>query len=363
MALCTVILMAPALRLFPSGYTALSGRAAWLSAPAAIPLMLLYIWLISRLMDKMKENEGLAELTLRILGKKAGRAALLLISAWLLLFGGFVLRSGADRLITTIFPNSDPAVFTAVMGFIGLVAALGPARSLVRIAKLVRPVVLGVLSLVLFFAFFSIDFTNLLPVVAQDAGPVFQASVAVTEVIAVMLFLSCFLGGLTDKAPGCFRAYCVWMLLMVLLLTLLDMAIVGTFGAELTSRLTRPFFSLVRNLVFFKTLERMEALVVALWIFPDFLLVSLVLFSAQHTLRLLMGESPAFRGEPLLNISRKRWLVPVCAAVSVTCGILIAPNHVSLEFWSEKLIPLLNLLFVFSLVCLLLLVDRLKKRP
>ena len=93
-------------------------------------------------MDKMKENEGLAELTLRILGKKAGKAVLLLISAWLLLFGGFVLRSGADRLITTIFPNSDPAVFTAVMGFIGLVAALGPARSLVRIAKLVRPVVL-----------------------------------------------------------------------------------------------------------------------------------------------------------------------------------------------------------------------------
>lgn len=154
MALCTVILMAPALRLFPSGYTALAGRAAWLSAPAAIPLMLLYIWLISRLMDKMKENEGLAELTLRILGKKAGKAVLLLISAWLLLFGGFVLRSGADRLITTIFPNSDPAVFTAVMGFIGLVAALGPARSLVRIAKLVRPVVLSVLSLVLVFAFF-----------------------------------------------------------------------------------------------------------------------------------------------------------------------------------------------------------------
>ena len=85
--------MAPALRLFPSGYTALAGRAAWLSAPAAIPLMLLYIWLISRLMDKMKENEGLAELTLRILGKKAGKAVLLLISAWLLLFGGFVLRS------------------------------------------------------------------------------------------------------------------------------------------------------------------------------------------------------------------------------------------------------------------------------
>lgn len=222
---------------------------------------------------------------------------------------------------------------------------------------------MSVLSLVLVFAFFSIDFTNLLPVVAQDAGPVFQASMTVTEIIAVMLFLSCFLGGLTDKAPGCFRAYCVWMLLMVLLLTLLDMAIVGTFGAELTSRLTRPFFSLVRNLVFFKSLERMEAMVVALWIFPDFLLVSLVLFSAQHTLRLLMGESPAFRGEPLLNISRKRWLVPVCAAVSVTCGILIAPNHISLDFWSEKLIPLINLLFVFSLVCLLLLVDRLKKRP
>ena len=99
-------------------------------------------------MDKREEGEGLCQLILRSLGKKLGPPVLFLILLWLLLYSAFVLRSGADRIITTIYPNSSPPIFCISMGLLGFAAAAGAARSLVRVGKIVLPVVLGALLLV-----------------------------------------------------------------------------------------------------------------------------------------------------------------------------------------------------------------------
>lgn len=244
LALGTVMLLSPALRLFPSASAALAGRGAWLSPLMAVPFLLAYICFISRLMNARREDEGLAELGLRCFGKKAGKIILAIMLLWLLLYSGFVLRSGADRLITTIYPYSSPPFFIIIMGLICMIAALGSARAIVRMAKLIQPVVLGVLLLVLVFALFSADFTNLLPLTVYDALPVMKGALPAINVIVVIVYLVCFLGGLKPNEPHRFRQYSVWMLLMSLLLTALSVAVVGSFGAELTARLTRPFFPL-----------------------------------------------------------------------------------------------------------------------
>lgn len=360
--LCAMLLLAPALRLFPSATAEAAGRGAWLSAAAAIPFMLLYVLLLSRFMEKRREGEGLAELTLRCLGRRAGRAMLLLFSAWLLLYGGFVLRSGADRLITTVFPYSSPWVFALSMGLVCLFAALGPARSLFRSSKLVQPVVLGVLFFVLIFALFTVEKNALLPLVPGDTGPVFLGSLAAVDILSMVVYVSCFMIGPCPKTPGLFKATSVWTGLSLLLLTAMNTAIIGNLGAELVTKLTRPFFSLVRNMVFFNGLQRIEALVVALWIFPDFILVSTLLYSAQHSLRLFVtGESPAPGGMKRLDMGGKRWLILLCGGICLVCGVTIAPDPASLSFWSSTLIPCINLCFALIIVPLIFAVGKLRK--
>ena len=46
--LATVFFLSPALRLVPSGTAELAGRAAWVSVPLALPMLLLYMYFISR---------------------------------------------------------------------------------------------------------------------------------------------------------------------------------------------------------------------------------------------------------------------------------------------------------------------------
>ena len=60
LSLCTLLLLVPALRLLPSATAAAAGRAAWFSAPAALPPLLLYLRFLCRFMELRREGEGLA---------------------------------------------------------------------------------------------------------------------------------------------------------------------------------------------------------------------------------------------------------------------------------------------------------------
>ena len=120
MPLATVFFLSPALRLVPSGTAELSGRAAWISVPAALPMLLLYMLFLSRFLARRQEGESLAELSLRALGPGLGRVVLFALALWFLVYGGFMLRSGAVRIITTIYPNSSTEIFIISMGLLGL---------------------------------------------------------------------------------------------------------------------------------------------------------------------------------------------------------------------------------------------------
>lgn len=361
LALGAVLFLTPALRLFPSGAAKLAGRAAWLTVPAALPLLLLYALFLCRFLERRQEGEGLAELTQRAVGDKAGKVILLFLTLWLLFYGAFLLRSCADRFITTIYPDSTPAVFAVTMGVIGTIAALGSARSLVRVAKLVIPLLFFVLALALLAALFSVKRENLLPVTGQDVLPILAGSLPTIDVTVVVLYLLCFLEGMTPKAPRRFRAQALWLLLMSALLCLIGVDVVGSFGAELTAKLTRPFFYLVRNLVFFRNLERVEALVVSLWVFPDFLMISTLLFAAQSCLRLALGCAAPYRGERLFDMGGGRWWIVLCGAAATVCSVFLAPDAQSLSFFSERLIPLTNLGVALVVLPIIYIVGRVRK--
>ena len=127
LSLGAAILLVPMLRLYPAASAALAGRAGWLAAVAAAPVLLLYLLFLYRFLGRRREGEGLAELTLRCLDGPLGRGMLLLYAVWLLVYGGFVLRSGADRYVITIFPHSDDVAFAVTLGGLALLGAL--ARS------------------------------------------------------------------------------------------------------------------------------------------------------------------------------------------------------------------------------------------
>ncbi len=361
LALCTVCFLVPALRLFPASTARLADRASWMASLAAFPIMLVYVFFLSRMMSKAGPEQGLGELSMQILGNKAGKIYLIGFALWFILYAAFVLRTGADRLITTIYPYTSSSFFVISLGVVCIISAMCPARTLVRTAKLILPAVIGFLLLILVFALLSVDKSNLLPVSVYDIVPVFKASVSSVNVCVGVLYSACFFRGMVTDKKGSFKAYAIWLCFVTLILTFLNMAITGSFGPNLTSRLSRPFFALVRSIVFFRTVERVEALLVSLWLFPDFLVVALVLFCAQYCLRLAFAYSPKADEHKLFDFHNGRWIIPICGFAALLIGIFIAPEPASLDMWSEKIIPYLNLAFAFVVIPLIYIVGKIKK--
>ena len=332
-SLCAMALLSPTLRLIP-GAAAAAGRPAWAGPLAALPLLLVYAWLLWRMRQALKPGEELPQQILQSLGRRAGRLALLLLGLWLLLYCGFTLRAGAERFLVTVYPRAPAWFFVVSMGLLALPAGQGSLRRLTRVARMVEPVLLAVLGLILLTALRSADMGSLLPLTPADAGALARSALPSLDVVGFGLAAYCLLcpGQASEEKA---RPILLWTGALALLLTALGAAVQGRFGSAVSARLSTPFFALVRNLTFFRSLERMEALVVGLWIFPDFLLAGLALQACRSCLlpALDTGSGPA---------AERRLAWPLALA-AVGLGLLLAPDGAALQLWSQRLIPGLNL--------------------
>lgn len=350
-----VLLLSPALRLFPSAAAAAAGRAAPLAALLSLFPAAGYLYLACRAAAWRGEGEGLCGMLARALPGRAGRMALGVLWLWLVVYMGFVLRSGADRFIVAVYPEASPAFFVLTMAAAALAASFAPYRGAVRTAKLFLPVAGGVLLLVLLASLGKLRAENLFPLRRQDLAGVLPGLLPGLDVLSWAIWVPAFALGELRKKTLSFPRLLASLGLAAALLALIGLALVGSFGAALSAALSWPFFSLVRNLVFFRSIERVEAFVVALWVFPDFLIVSILLRASCEALSLSLGR----RRE---RLGRRELALPLGAAASCVFALLAAPDAQTLSLLSQTIIPAANLFFAFVFFPAILLTGRLRGR-
>ena len=339
-----VMMLSPALRFFPSAAASSAGRAAWLCALLAFVPAGAYLLLARRLLSRRAEGESLMALLGRAVPGRGGRMAQLTLGLWLCVYAGFILRSGADRFIVAVYPNTPAAFFELSMLLAALAAAAASYRNTARTAKLALPAVGGAVALVLLFALFSVQPSHLAlrAVTGESRLPSLPGLArGVLDALDVLLWTVCAAAlslGEVKKEPFSPLRLLFALALGCALLALLAADLTGSFGAALTAQLSWPFFSLVRNLVFLRSIERVEALVVALWVFPDFLIVSLFLRAARDCFFAGLG-----RRFPLF--AQGKAVLPLCALLALGFALLAAPDAARLNALSRTLIPAASLFF------------------
>lgn len=365
LSLVFVSSLAPAIRLLPKYNAQVAGSAGWISPLIALPILILYVWLLSSFMQKRKSGEGLGELILRTNGRVFGSVVLCIAAAFLIFCCGFILRSGAERFICTVYPASGPWLFVIVMLILGTIAALGPTKALLRSSRIFSPVLVAVLLLVLVFAMITVDFNHLLPLRKAEPVRIIMAAFPVVEIYAGMLAYAAFLEGQSERKRGRTAAYSIWLVPVVLLLTVLCAATIGSYGAALTERFSYPFFTMIRNITLFRTIERIEAIVVALWVLPDFIIFAMMLTVASHSLRLVFGFVPEKNDVQLSDMQNGRWVIPVCAALCLGVSIALDLDSQNLKLYSEVAVPLANSAVALVLIplCFVVSVIRGRKKP
>lgn len=353
-------LLSPLLRMVPGSAAALAGKAAWLGAVPAFFMLLVLIALMNDLRRRTGPGEGMADLILRVCGPVCGRLVLVLYGAWFLFYAGFVLRSGAVRLTATVYQQSREDPFIVILLVLSLIAALGTMRATARAAVILRAILLLALVIVSVFALSNLSMKNLFPLRLSDApGVVLGAWPIFTVGGAAALFS--FLNAYVDPAEKPRRWSVPPLALFAAASALVCFASVGTFGASLTTRLGYPFFTMIREVSLFDLNQRIEAVVIALWVFADFILCTMLLRCAHEALRTVFGL-PKPEGGPFFCLRGGRWMLWLEAGIVYACSHVISASSDRYLYWAQALVPLFMNLFVFGGFPLVWIAARVRKR-
>ena len=246
--------LSPLIRQTPGMAVQSAGSAIWLSALLALVPLPLAGLLLGRLLRKRVPGKGLGGVLLRVFGRAGGTAAVLLFTAWTVFYAGFVLRAGADRFVTAVYPGSRPWLFMAVMAALCVPACLGRLKTLGRCAEIALPLLTLVFLFVFLFALPGLDAANLAPVSQESAADAARGALLLLSTMSVLLLLA-FLSDRTEPGPLAApfnRAF----LPLGALTALLCVTVVGTFGAKLAAEMHYPFFVMIRCIRIFRLLER-----------------------------------------------------------------------------------------------------------
>lgn len=353
-------LLSPMMRVLPRAAVTPAGAGAWLSVIPALPALLLLSALMTDLRRAAGTGEGMANTILRFLGPVFGRMLLLLYAAWFLFYAGFILRRGAERLTAAVYQQSGADPFILALLALCLLTALGAFRAAARTAVLLQSILFFALGLVCLFSLPNLSAKNLLPLSLSDAPGIACGALPVVTVGGVAALFS-FLNAYVEPEDRPVRFIARPLALFSVVAALICFETVGTFGAALTERLSYPFFTMIRDLSLFHKARRIEAVVIALWVFADYILCTLLLRCAHEALRTILGL-PKSDGLPAFAMGSGRWLYPLEAAAVFLAGHFLAPSSSWFSLLSERIVPLVMNCFVFGGFGLIWLVGKLRKK-
>lgn len=351
--LCFVAMLSPFLRLLPASVTEQAGSGAWVSSALSLLPALLLTAMLTLLLKSFPQGQGISHVLPGILGPFVGKLLLFLWSAWLVFHSGFLLRSGADRFIATIYPTAKPAFFMVVTAMVCTVAACGHVKPLARSAELFRPLLLFVILIVLLFTLEDVEPTFLLPVTWSDTPSILKGVPLAAEAISVALVTMGFLARYT-ASDGKSHSLIPWLIGGTLLNVLLCAVSVGSLGKTYTTALGYPFFIMARDLSVFSGVERIEALVVGLWLLPDFVLITLELIIAADNLLLIFDRTE--------TKTTRRISILAAAAFALLIAFRISPDGQNMHRWSDEIIPAIHLAWAYCVIPTVLLIGGLRKK-
>ncbi len=333
-ALGGLAVLSPLLRLLPGLSCKLADGGAWLSCLLALVPLAGYGILLSRVRERGPLGDQLAG------WGKPGGAILALLTLWFWLYGGVLLRSGAERFLAAMNVFRGWLPYGILLLLLAVPAALHGPKALFRAAEIFLPVVTAALILSLLASLGLMDWAALKAI--PKPGKLLQGAVPLWNLGCGMLFYS---GFFQTEGPPRLRKSLRWLLRLCLTAAGLCAVAAGVLGAEVTANLSAPFFVLLRNLSLSSAFERFEALIAGMWVLPDFAMLAALLLLGRETAGLALRRPG--KGYALLG-----------AAGMLAAAATVGKTAFRLAIWSENIVPAATLILTIGVTAWMLMKGR-----
>ena len=305
--LCGMIV--PISRVLDHHTSSSADSAAWLTPLAAALVFVPYVLILVYLTRKYPDT-NLSDINIRVLGKFLGTAVNIIYMSWFVMLSAYYLCKFGERMSSTVFYNTDGTIFIAVMLVLLSFSLRLGQEPILRACCMFFFVVSAVFIVSLLCMLPKVHMEYHLPVTVSLVPGICSGGMQIFSVLMYFTAVPFFFGNVKSKHTG--REISKGGLWALALCLLSIFVIVGVFSAPLASQLSFPFFSTVKEIVLFESVERIEAIIVCVMILSDFALLALFAMCCSQA---------ASRSFKLKNPFQFELLLMLVFAVSLIFGL------------------------------------------
>ena len=338
----------PAIRLFTQVCSDYGKIAGW-TAPIISVIALFIIINVLNAFFKNNNEANLSDIFDIVLGKIAGKTLLVLYLLWTILLYFLYVRYYAERLLSSIFPNTNIRFFIIVMLIMIFISARGKIETFARFSEYSF-----ILFTIIFIAFFvllmpTMKLSNLLPITYYDAWPALKSSYPVIGIWGYVTFL--FFLGDNIKNKNEIKKYskkAIWYL--AIMTTLMMITVVGSLGYLNAERMPLPFFNVTKLISFMESFDRFEAVLLSAWVISDFIVIT------------VFAKVIANIGKKLFNVSEIKYFASPIILLGYAGSLFLATNRYELETFSERVALITNTTMCYIIPIIILIIGKLRKK-
>ncbi|GGG79484.1 GerAB/ArcD/ProY family transporter [Paenibacillus radicis (ex Gao et al. 2016)] len=306
MALLVISTVGTASLYAPAILTQYASRDSWVLVLLGGVVGILNVLVFLQL-NKWYPGKSIIAISRQVLGGWLGGLFSFLFFFYFLDITSWVLREYAQFFIIALNPMIPQNGYMIVGIIMCAYAVFHGLEVIARVALLI----LGISVMTFLFIYILLvsqyHFEYLLPVMENGFWSSFKGSFVVISWFGDMMFISMIIQYVKRTKKTVPYA----IIGIGISFALLMMAVVGcivVFGGKGASTFTYPIVSLIQNIKLFRDIERLDAILIAIWVMSSFVKVTVYFWSALQALT------------EWLHISRPRLFIPPLAVAVVICA-------------------------------------------
>ncbi len=338
-----LITISPVIRDIPNIAAKRAGNGAYLAVIISAVMLTVLVFITDKIL-KIHKGRNIYDIIDLTSGSFAAKLIIFLYALWSLVSAGAYMQHYVRRFSSTIMPYTNPVFFILVMLVLAFFVFRKNFKTISRISEICFPLISGALAILILLALPVINTDNF---VLDNIKPkeLIKTGADIGSV-GGYLILILFLGDRISESQN-FKKEALLSGLYFLIITVAIICVtIGINGTNLTARLPLPFFTTVKQISSFGVIERMEPLLISIWLISDFIVISI--FTAVFLLCMKW----------LFGLEKVSFLMIPSLAVIYYFTKLFAGSQFELEYYTMHIMPIVNIVFQYIIPLGILLFSR-----
>lgn len=238
----------------------------------------LFVTIIVTKLGQMYPGKTIIEYSNDIVGRPIGKILGLIICVYFIYINATILREFSELLAGPFMPNTDIIVFATGILLPSIYAIYKGFEVIARVNVIIFPLFILSIFIIMLLGLQNMDFTMLAPILEKGFVPVLTGAYRQLTWYGETFTLTMIIPYI-DMPNKVRKISLIAVLLVTLLSVTINIDLISTFGAR-TETLTYPFLSLARYVNFGEFLERMDSLLMIIWIAGVFIKITIFYYCA-----------------------------------------------------------------------------------